>query len=396
MGCKQSSPQHEENKATAPQTIPKSQTPPPSTSPTAASTRSSQSKASGPASDLKAKSKAAAAEKKEKKNQNKGTAKTFEQTYTLGKVLGEGAFSVVRAATNKETGQQVAIKCIAKKNLSPEDETALKQEVEILQNLDHPHILKCYGFYDEPGMFYLPTEIMEGGELFDRIVKKTYYNEKEARDLIMILISTIGYCHSKNIVHRDLKPENLLLAGFEDDSHIKLADFGFAIQTDGYVSLKTQCGTPGYVAPEILSTQRYGKSVDMWSIGVITYILLGGYPPFHDDNQKALFNKIKNAEYEFHEEYWSEVSEEAKDLIRHLLKINPVERYTAEEALNHPWMLREGDELAQRTLGASLQQFKKFHATRKFKAAAKAIIATQRMSKIMDSLKGAADNHGEV
>jgi serine/threonine protein kinase len=341
MGCNQSVPADTATSSSAPSSAPKPNSPTSSTgsrtqspkggsSPKGSSPRNSQFKASGPV-NAKAKAKAAA-------GGGTGAPKSFSDTYTLGKVLGEGAFSVVRAAVNKQTGQNVAIKCIAKKNLSAEDETALKQEVQILQMLDHPHILKCYGFFDEPGMFYLPTEIMEGGELFDRIVKKTYYNEKEARDLILILISTIGYCHSKNIVHRDLKPENLLLAGFEDDSHIKLADFGFAIQTDGYVSLKTQCGTPGYVAPEILSTQLYGKSVDMWSIGVITYILLGGYPPFHDDNQKALFKKIKNAEYEFHEEYWSEVSDEAKDLIRHLLKINPVERYTAEEALNHPWV----------------------------------------------------------
>ena len=321
MGCNQSSPSGETTEAT-PQTV--SNTKPPSNS----APKTGKFKASGPVSG-KGKTKTATS------NKNK---MSFEDTYSLGKVLGEGAFSVVRSAVHRETGHKAAIKCIAKKNLSSEDETALRQEVQILQDLDHPHVLKCYGFFDEPGMFYLATEIMEGGELFDRIVKKTYYNEKEARDLILILINTIGYCHSKNIVHRDLKPENLLLSGFEDDSNIKLADFGFAIQTDGYVSLKTQCGTPGYVAPEILSTQKYGRSVDMWSIGVITYILLGGYPPFHDDNQKILFQKIKNADYEFHEEYWCEVSEEAKDLIRHLLKVNPVERYTAEEALNHPWV----------------------------------------------------------
>lgn len=367
MGCKQSVPEPKEEKGKAPALVPAK------AAPAVTATPVTQKAAEPP--------KKAVAQK------------SFAETFTLGKVLGEGAFSVVRAAVNKDTGESVAIKCIAKKNLSPEDESALKQEVEILKALDHPHILKCYGFFDEADMFYLPTEIMEGGELFDRIVKKTYYNEQEARDLIMILISTIGYCHSKSIVHRDLKPENLLLAGADDDSNIKLADFGFAIQSDGFISLKTQCGTPGYVAPEILSSAPYGKAVDMWSIGVITYILLGGYPPFHDDNQKALFKKIKNAEYEFHEEYWGEVSDEAKDLIRHLLKTNPVERLTAEEALNHPWMKRDGGELALRTLESSLTQFKKFHATRKFKAAAKAIIATQRMGKIMESLKGAAEQN---
>ena len=230
------------------------------------------------------------------------------------------------------------MKCISKKNLPAEDENALKQEVVILRALDHPNILKCLGFYDEEEMYYLVMEYMEGGELFDRIVKKTFYSEKEARDLVYILLSTIHYCHRHNVVHRDLKPENLLLSSLDDDAHVKLADFGFAIQAEGYSSLKTQCGTPGYVAPEILSTQPYGKAVDMWSIGVITYILLGGYPPFHDDNQKVLFQKIKTAEYEFHPEYWDAVSDEAKDLIRRLLKVNPLERYTAEEGLNHSWV----------------------------------------------------------
>lgn len=145
------------------------------------------------------------------------------------------------------------------------------------------------------------------------------------------------------------------------------------------IALKTQCGTPGYVAPEILSTQPYGKAVDMWSIGVITYILLGGYPPFYDDNQKVLFEKIKRGEYSFHPEYWDAVSVEAKDLISRLLKVNPLERYTSEEALNHSWITRDAGELAQRSLEANLSHFKKFHATRKFKAAARAIISINRM-----------------
>lgn len=257
--------------------------------------------------------------------------------------------------------------------------------------MDHPNILKCLGFFDEEEMYYLVMEYMEGGELFDRIVKKTFYSEKEARDLVYILLSTIHYCHTRNVVHRDLKPENLLLSSLDDDAHVKLADFGFAIQSGGYMSLKTQCGTPGYVAPEILSTQPYGKAVDMWSIGVITYILLGGYPPFHDDNQKVLFQKIKTAEYEFHPEYWDAVSSEAKDLISRLLKVNPLERYTAAEALNHSWITRDADELAARSLEANLSHFKKFHATRKFKAAAKAIMSINRMKLILGDKKKAPE-----
>lgn len=263
----------------------------------------------------------------------------FGDVYELGEEIGQGAFSTVRLGINRQTKEKCAIKCISKQRIPPEDEAALKQEVIILRALNHPNILKCYGFFDENEFYYLVMEYMAGGELFDRIVQKTFYSEKEARDVVYILLSTIHYCHTRNIVHRDLKPENLLLSNQEDDAFIKLADFGFAISSQGgFSTLKTQCGTPGYVAPEILSTQPYGKAVDMWSIGVITYILLGGYPPFYDDNQKVLFEKIKKGEYSFHPEYWDAVSVEAKDLISRLLKVNPLERYTSEEALNHSWV----------------------------------------------------------
>lgn len=264
----------------------------------------------------------------------------FSEVYELGEEIGQGAFSTVRLGINRQTKEKCAVKCISKQRIPPEDEAALKQEVIILRALNHPNILKCYGFFDENEFYYLVMEYMAGGELFDRIVQKTFYSEKEARDVVYILLSTIHYCHIRNIVHRDLKPENLLLSNQEDDAFIKLADFGFAISSQGgFSTLKTQCGTPGYVAPEILSTQPYGKAVDMWSIGVITYILLGGYPPFYDDNQKVLFEKIKKGEYSFHPEYWDAVSVEAKDLISRLLKVNPLERYTSEEALNHSWVL---------------------------------------------------------
>jgi calcium/calmodulin-dependent protein kinase I len=146
------------------------------------------------------------------------------------------------------------------------------------------------------------------------------------------------YCHDKGIAHRDLKPENLLLTTTTDDAIVKIADFGFAIKGAAKSSLQTQCGTPGYVAPEILNNKPYGKAVDMWSIGVITYILLGGYPPFHDENQKNLFKKIKKGEFEFHEEYWGAVSDEAKDLIRGLLRVDSETRLTVDQVLSHAWV----------------------------------------------------------
>ncbi|CAM9422002.1 unnamed protein product, partial [Choristocarpus tenellus] len=189
--------------------------------------------------------------------------------------------------------------------------------------LDHQNIVKLYGFYEEKYFYYLVMEVLNGGELFDRIVLRQYYNEKEARDTLVVLLDAVRYCHDRDVAHRDLKPENLLLVSDTDDATIKLADFGFA-RPVGKEGLRTQCGTPGYVAPEILKGEVYGKPVDMWSVGVITYILLGGYPPFHDDNQAKLYQKIKKGRVVFHPQYWNTVSDEAKDLIRKLLTLDQV------------------------------------------------------------------------
>ena len=169
--------------------------------------------------------------------------------------------------------------------------------------MSHPNIVQLINFYDEPKQYLIVMEYLEGGELFDRIVKKSFYNEKEARDLAFIMLSAVKYMHDLNVVHRDLKPENLLLKSVSDDADVKIADFGFAAYSKGD-DLKEQCGTPGYVAPEILARKPYGKAVDMWSVGVITYILLGGYPPFHHENQKELFKIIQKGHFEFHKEYW--------------------------------------------------------------------------------------------
>jgi len=249
----------------------------------------------------------------------------------------------------------------------------------------HTHAQKCYDFFEEQGAFYVVLEFIEGGELFDRIVKKTCYNEKEARDTVYTILRAIKYCHDRNVVHRDLKPENLLLASKTDDANVKIADFGFAIQSQGNTSLKTQCGTPGYVAPEILNGDPYGKAVDMWSIGVITYILLGGYPPFYDENQTNLYAKIRSAKYEFHPDYWGNVSNEAKDLIKGLLTLDPRNRLTAEKAINHPWLLADPSSLASRNLDANLGEFKKFVASRKLKGAVKAVMATNKMKNFIKS-----------
>ena len=185
--------------------------------------------------------------------------------------------------------------------------------------------------------YYLVAEYLEGGELFDRIVDKSSYTESEARDVCRILFTALSYIHSRGIVHRDLKPENLLLQNKDSDSEIKIADFGFAKEaSNGDHSLKTMCGTPGYVAPEILRKERYGTKVDMWSMGVIVFILLGGYPPFYADSPKQLCMLSMVGKFEFEPEYWGEISVGAKDMICSLLVTDPAKRASAEDILSHP------------------------------------------------------------
>jgi len=308
--------------------------------------------------------------------------KKFNDIYTLGEVLGEGAFSVVLEAIEKETGDPFAVKQVKKSELSEEDHEALKDEIAILSELDQPNIIRLYKVFDEPNDYYLVTERMCGGELFDRIVSKTFYNEKEARDVCKILFEAIEYCTERRIAHRDLKPENLLLINETDDSSIKIADFGFAKRAPTEDSLNTQCGTPGYVAPEVLEGKPYGCRSDMWSLGVITYILLGGYPPFYDDDQKELFARIRKGEYEFHDDYWSNVTDEAKDLISCLLVTDPGKRYTPNQALQHRWMRSDDSYLENQDLGVNLAEFKKFNAKRKFKAAVKSVIIVNKLESL--------------
>lgn len=230
-------------------------------------------------------------------------------------------------------------------------------------------------------------EEMTGGELFDRIVAKAYYNEKEARDTCKILLEAVGYMHKNNVAHRDLKPENLLLVSRSDDSEVKIADFGFAKKVYEESSLVTQCGTPGYVAPEILEGLKYDQRADMWSVGVILYILLGGYPPFIENTQRELFRKIKKGDYEFHEEYWGTVSTEARTLIKSLLTVDPKERLTAQQALENPWIHGDADSLAKKGLDKNLASLKKFNAKRKFKAAVSTVVAVNKLNSLGAAFK---------
>jgi len=308
--------------------------------------------------------------------------KSFTQIYKFGKELGSGAFSVVKEGTHKQTQESYAIKVVTKANLKEEDETALKDEISVLMELRHSNIMRLYDVFDEKEFYYLVTEKMMGGELFDRIVQKSYYNEKEARDTCVILFQAMNYCHMHKVAHRDLKPENLLLTSEDNDSDIKIADFGFAKKCPHPQSLSTQCGTPGYVAPEILEGSKYDTQADMWSLGVIVYILLGGYPPFIEQNQRDLFRKIRKGDYEFHEEYWGQVSDDAKNLISKLLTVNPSKRLNAKQCLENSWVNAGDDKLAAKDLGTNLDKFKAFNAKRKFKAAVSTVLAANKLNSL--------------
>mmetsp|Transcript_8397 Transcript_8397/g.12399 ORF Transcript_8397/g.12399 Transcript_8397/m.12399 type:complete len:332 (-) Transcript_8397:155-1150(-) len=307
---------------------------------------------------------------------------SFKGAYILGKKLGEGAFSEVKEVTSRRTKTSYAAKIVTKNKLTREDELALKDEISILKAMNHEHIINLYEVFDEKEYYFLVTELMLGGELFDRIVTKAFYNEKEARDVCKILFTALAHCHERDVAHRDLKPENLLLVSKTNDKNIKIADFGFAKKVSSNKCLLTQCGTPGYVAPEILHGVPYGTMADMWSLGVITYILLGGYPPFIEQNQRELFKKIKRGQYEFHVEYWGTISKGAKDLIAGMLTVNPDERLTADKCLNVPWITGDDSDLAGKDLGVNLDKFRRYNAKRKVRQAVLTLMATNKMSSL--------------
>lgn len=262
----------------------------------------------------------------------------IDKLYEFKTELGRGAFSIVYLATNKGTGQQYAVKVINKKDLGKDYEKNLKMEVDILKKVNHPNIIALKELFDTPDKLYLVMELVTGGELFDKIVEKGSYTESEAGQLVRKIVSAVDYLHNLGIVHRDLKPENLLLKRADNDLEIAIADFGLSKIVGQQMMMQTACGTPSYVAPEVLNASGYGKEVDMWSIGVITYILLCGFPPFYGDTVPEIFEQIMEANFDYPEEYWGSVSKEAKDFINKLLVVDSDKRLTAGDALRHPWL----------------------------------------------------------
>jgi len=264
--------------------------------------------------------------------------------YKFEEELGRGAFSTVVRAVNKETKENVAVKIIDKSKASGEhEEQRLKTEVAILNKVSHPNIISLKALYDTDENLYLVMELVTGGELFDKIVEKGQYTEREASIVVKKILDAVQYLHSLHIAHRDLKPENLLLKS-GDDTEVMLSDFGLSKIIGEEQMMRTACGTPYYVAPEVLAATGYDKEVDLWSVGVITYLLLCGFPPFYGDGLPEVFEQIMKAEYDFPEPYWDDISSEAKDLINHLLVVDPAKRLTADQALQHPWITHGGSD----------------------------------------------------
>jgi len=271
--------------------------------------------------------------------------------YKLEGDLGQGSFATVKRATNKRTGEKVAIKIITKQQLSEEDKIGLQNEIDILTHVDHPNIVKLFEVFEDHDSYSLVMELMTGGELFDTIIEKEKYTEKEAAETVSPIIDAINYCHSLNIIHRDIKPENLLYSSKHPSTRIiKVSDFGLARFISSETLAQTTCGTPGYVAPEILEQRLYGKECDYWSIGVVLYILLCGFPPFYDEDNMVLFEKIKHGKYDFPSPVWDEISSEAKEIIKNLLVVDPSKRWNCEQLLRNPWILGEtcGDKVLKR------------------------------------------------
>ena len=261
--------------------------------------------------------------------------------YKLGHTLGKGSFARVRSAIHRQDGSHWAVKCIDKSSLALDDEDyedALKVEVDILQMVNHVNIVRLKEVFDDDKMFYMVMEEMSGGALFDRIIEKEKYTEGEARDVVYTLTVALKYCHGMGIVHRDLKPENLLYESRAPDALLKIADFGLAKLLKEKCTTQTSCGTPEYVAPEILEEKVYDKAVDIWSLGVITYILLCGFPPFYDENISALYASIKSGSFNYPSPYWDCVSEQARELVSKMLVVDPTKRFTASDVLAHPWI----------------------------------------------------------
>ncbi|XP_036358798.1 calcium/calmodulin-dependent protein kinase type II delta chain isoform X37 [Octopus sinensis] len=323
----------------------------------------------------------------------------FNEIYELKEELGKGAFSIVRRCVQKSTGLEFAAKIINTKKLSARDHQKLEREARICRLLKHPNIVRLHDSIQDEGFHYLVFDLVTGGELFEDIVAREFYSEADASHCMQQILESVNYCHHHGIVHRDLKPENLLLASKAKGAAVKLADFGLAIEVNGdQQGWFGFAGTPGYLSPEVLRKDPYGKPVDIWACGVILYILLVGYPPFWDEDQHRLYAQIKAGAYDYPSPEWDTVTPEAKNLINSMLTVNPAKRITASEALKHPWICQRERVAAAVHRQETVDCLKKFNARRKLKGVILTTMLATRNFSINKGVKGSTQqvsNNGQ-
>eukprot|EP00898_Chlorokybus_atmophyticus_P006787 jgi/Chlat1/7109/Chrsp57S06734 len=295
------------------------------------------------------------------------STREFERRYRLENTLGSGGFAVVKVGTDLRTGEKVAVKIVDKSRYAPGDHS-LEREIQVLGQVRHPNCICLKEVYITPKKVFLITELVTGGELLDRLAEKGNYTEEDSSALIRQILDGVAYLHDLGIVHRDLKLENLLLENNEPDSRVKIADFGlskFFINGD---VLQTLCGSPQYVAPEVLDAgvnqSCYTPAVDMWSIGVILYILLSGFSPFDDESDPVLFQKIRRGDYSMSDPVWDKISLDAKEVVAALLTVDPELRLTAREALSLPWVKGVVSAPGTPTLSQTQDMMREFRARR--------------------------------
>ncbi|OAY34143.1 calcium-dependent protein kinase SK5 isoform X2 [Manihot esculenta] len=308
--------------------------------------------------------------------------------YSIGKKLGQGQFGTTYLCTHKPSGLNYACKSIPKRKLlCKEDYEDVWREIQIMHHLsEHPHVVRIRGAFEDAYCVHLVMELCEGGELFDRIVKKGHYSEREAAKLIKTIVGVVEACHSLGVMHRDLKPENFLFHSVEEDAALKATDFGLSVFYKPGESFSDVVGSPYYVAPEVLR-KHYGPEADVWSAGIILYILLSGVPPFWAETEMGIFRQILQGKIDFESEPWPSISESAKDLIRKMLERNPTKRLSAHEVLCHPWIVDDTIAPDKPLDSAVLSRLKQFSAMNKLKKMALRVIAERLSEEEIGGLK---------